>query len=308
MFRNKNFIPEAKQLRAFVVLAECLHFTRAAARLNVVQSALSVQIKKLEEDLEVILLNRDRRKVSLTPAGLVFQAEARAALSQLEQVTLNVRRAAVGEVGTIRIGFVTSAATTILPSVIRQYRRLHPNVRLDIQNHTTSAQLDKLKSGKLDVGFLRLPVRTGEVTVDRILSEPFVAFLPDDHPLAGSKVIPVSALRDEPFVMYARREASGFYDRIMRILNGSGFSPNIVQEASEMQLILNLVSVGLGVTILPESIHHLGTTGLVMCRLGGKWPTSDLGLATSRSSDHDELVEPFIATVRSVLKAGKPRI
>ena len=153
----------------------------------------------------------------------------------------------------------------------------------------------------MDVGFIRLPFEAEEIVVTPLHQEPFVCFLPKDHPLARAKEVNPQQLRREPFVAYERRQAPGFHDRILSICLDSGFSPAVLQEASEMHTILSMVAAGLGVTILPRSAGGLGVTEVAMRPLEGRWPPSELGIATLRSVRGDPLLIRFCEVVRNLL-------
>lgn len=277
-----------------------LHFSRAAAALHLSQSALSVQIRKLEAALQVSLFERDCRSVTLTAAGAIFREDVHQLLRGLEAARRKARRAAAGEVGTLRITFVSTAAVGIIPKVVRHYKRLFPGVELKMRNLPTAHQVAGLLRQEVDVGFIRLPCEAEEVVMTPLSQEPFVCFLPQDHPLAHLEQVDPRQLRREPFVAYERRQAPGFYDRILSICLDSGFSPEILQEASEMQTILSMVASGLGVAILPRSAGGLGVTEVVMRSLAGKWPPSELGVAMLRVSANNPLLSKFGAIVQKL--------
>ncbi len=284
---------ELRWLQSFLVLADVLHFGRAAAALHLSQSALSVQIRKLEAALQITLFARDRRAVTLTAAGRVYREEVRQSLRGLEAAGRKARHAAGGETGTLRLTFVSTAAMQIIPAVIRHYKEVLPGVELRMRNLPTAHQIIVLLRQEADVGFIRLPFELEEITVQPLHREPFVCFLPRDHPLARSEQIDPRQLRREPFVAYERRQAPGFYDRILSICLDSGFSPDVLQEASEMQTILSMVAAGLGVAILPCSAGRLGVTQITMRPLAGDWLPSELGVATLRTAAEEPLLLKF---------------
>jgi DNA-binding transcriptional LysR family regulator len=288
---------EFRALRSFTILADHLHFAKAAANLHLSQSALSVQIRNLEQDLKVELFIRNRRSVMLTPAGSVLLQDARRLLRDSALARSNVQRAARGQLGRLRIAFVSTAATEFIPSVVRTFKDNYPDVELTMRNLTTSHQVDAFRREEIDVGLVRLPLSTDQLWITPLHKEPFICFLPKNHALAKKARIHPSALSRELFVMYARAQAPGFYDRILRICNDSGFSPTSYQEAGEMQTILSMVASGLGVAILPRSASALGVTQLALRPLVGNWPPSELGLAAPTAM----LRNPLFATFKRVV-------
>jgi DNA-binding transcriptional LysR family regulator len=275
---------ELRHLRSFLAVAEHLHFRRAAETIHLSEPALSVQIRTLEEEIGVQLFVRDRRRTSLTPAGQVFLEEAREMVVRSERALGRARRAALGHVGILRVGFVSTAAALLIPPLVMRFRELYPDVELDLRNVLTADQVVQLSDGRLDVGLLRLPITAQEQIETTVLHrEPFVLLLPASHPLARKRPLRLQHLADANFVMYARKQAPAFHDRILGILNGAEFSPHVVQEASEMHTLVSLVAAGLGVALAPSSVqllHHL--PGVVVRKLPKRLPPSEIALAVRK--------------------------
>ena len=270
---------EIKHLRSFCAVADLLSFIKASRRLHISQPALSAQIQALEADVGVELLERTRRSVKLTAPGESFLRDAEAILQMVESARLRTQRIAVGEAGHLRIGFVASAALEIVPSIVLAFRRSHPAVTLDLLNIRTTEQIALLEDRKLDVGFLRLPATSRDLTITAIHSEPFVLVVPKGHPLSRRKTFVLEELKHEPFVAYARRFAPGFYDRWVQMFNAAGFSPTIVQETGEMETLLALVGAGVGVAIAPQGFVRRRARPLVVKALPSNAPQSEIGLA-----------------------------
>jgi DNA-binding transcriptional LysR family regulator len=244
-------IMELKHLRAFVVLAEELHFGRAAQRLCIVQPALSMQIKALEEELDVRLLERDRHKVALSETGRLFLPEARATLHQAMRTEQIARLSARGEIGTLRIAFVSSVLPKLLPTLIRSMHARYPRVTLELKDMPTPDQIAALHDNKLDFGLIRLPVSGPGLEIRVVLEEPFVVALPDDHPLAVQPLIRPTDLQGCPAFVLARRYAPGFHDELLVALKREGADLDIVQELGEFTTMLALVAAGLGIGMIP---------------------------------------------------------
>ncbi|MGA3223704.1 MAG: LysR substrate-binding domain-containing protein [Acidobacteriaceae bacterium] len=284
---------ELKNLKSFVAVAEQLSFIRAARLLHLSQSALTEQIQKLEEELGVPLLLRDRRSVKLTAAGIVFLAEARATLARAEQAVERVQKAARGEVGRLRIGFVSSAALEIVPGIVVAFRSQFPAVSLDLTNLRTSSQVKALLSESIDVGFVRLPLSHDQLTIRVIHREPLVVVLPHGHPLANEAQIRLVQLQNEQFVAYARRWAPGFYDAVIQMCTREGFSPEIVQETGEMYTAIALVGAGVGIAILPRSVVLAQSRNVLMKPLPSSLGLSEIAIAVRRFNN-SPLIGSFI--------------
>jgi DNA-binding transcriptional LysR family regulator len=244
---------ELKHLRAFVALAEELHFGRAAQRLCIVQPALSMQIKALEEELDVRLFERDRHKVVLSATGRLFLPEARATLHQAARAEQTARLSARGEIGTLRIAFVSSVLPKLLPAIIRTMHARYPLITLELKDMPTPDQIAALQDNQLDFGLIRLPVTGSGLDIRVVLEEPFVVALPDDHALAAQPLIRPPDLRGHPAFVLARRYAPGFHDDMLVALKREGADLNIAQELGEFATMLALVSAGLGLGVIPAA-------------------------------------------------------
>jgi DNA-binding transcriptional LysR family regulator len=274
---------ELRQIRSFLSIAETLHFGRTAKLIHISQPALSLQIRALEEDVGVRLFERNRRKTTLTAAGVAFRNDAAAALSQLDQAIRRARLAAGGKLGLLRIGFVSTAGIEIVPDIVRQFKKSNPDVEFSLRNIFTANQAQMLESGSLDAGFLRLPV--GEhaaldvVTVHR---EPFVLVVPSSHKLAKKKRVRLREVAGEDFVMYERAFAPGFHDSIYGIFRDAGIAPNVSQTAVEIPMLISLVASGMGITILPASAAKHSSAAVVACSIVDRIPMSEIGIAVSK--------------------------
>ncbi|WP_448650517.1 LysR family transcriptional regulator [Pseudomonas fluorescens] len=240
---------ELKHLRAFVVLAETLHFGRAAAQLSIVQPALSMQIKLLESGLGVRLLDRNRHSVTLTDAGRAFLPEAQATLHQAAKAADAARASSRGEIGRVRLGFVSSVLPQLLPQLIRAVHQRYPRIELELKDMPGPDQAAALKNGLLDFGLMRLPAAHPGVHTRAVLRESFCVALPIDHPLAVQETIQPTDLLNVPVYILARRYAPGFYDEFIHAL---GITLDIASELGEFTTMLALVSAGLGVGVLPQ--------------------------------------------------------
>src|SRR5467141_5375639 len=246
---------ELRQIRSFLSIAETLHFGRTAELIHLSQPALILQIRALEEEVGVRLFERNRRTTMLTAAGLAFRDDAAAALSQLDQAIRKARLAAKGKLGLLRIGFISTAGSEIVPNIVRQFRELNPEVEFSLRAITTGDQIRMLEAGSLDIGFLRLPIgghsALDVVTVHR---EPFVLVLPASHKLAKRKRVRLREVAGQDFVMYERTYAPGFHDLMYGIFRDARIAPNVSQTAVEIPMLISLVASGMGITVAPLSV------------------------------------------------------
>ena len=256
---------ELRHLRYFIAVAEELNFTRAAERLHMAQPPLSQQIRQFEEEIGAALLDRSGRRVKLTQTGEAVLAEARNALSQANRIPAIARRAAEGLVGTLRVGFSSAAAQTVLPKVVRALRLSVPQLKLELREMSTAHQLESLSQARIDAGFVRLPLENPDpsLAVRSVFREPLILAIPRGHSLARSGAVPSKALAKAPFIRFPRHVAPGLYDQIERVFARSGFKPNVVQEALQIQTTISLVAAGIGIAIVPRSARNLGSRHIV---------------------------------------------
>ena len=274
---------ELRQIRSFLSIAETLHFGRTAELIHLSQPALSLQIRALEEEVGVRLFERNRRKTTLTAAGFAFRDDAAAALSQLEQAILRARLAANGKLGLLRIGFISTAGSEIVPDIVRQFRELNPEVEFSLRNILTAKQVQMLETGSLDIGFLRLPIG-GHPALDvvPVHRESFVLVVPSSHKLAKRKAVRLRELAGQDFVMYERAYAPGFHDLIFGMLRDARIVPNISQTAAEMSTLISLVDAHMAVAILPASAVKRSVAPVIACEIVDQIPMSEIGIAVSK--------------------------
>ena len=274
---------ELRQIRSFLSIAETLHFGRTAELIHLSQPALSLQIKALEEEVGVRLFERNRRKTTLTAAGFAFRDDAAAALSQLEQAIRRARLAADGKLGLLRIGFISTAGSEIVPGIVRQFRKLNPEVEFSLRQYLTAEQVQMLEIGSLDVGFLRLPIG-GQPALDVVTvhREPFVLVIPSSHKLAKRERVRLCEVAGEDFVMYERTYAPGFHDLIFGMLRDARVVPNISQTAPELSMLISLVDAHMGIAILPLSAVKHSVASVVACDIVDRIPVSEIAIVVRK--------------------------
>jgi DNA-binding transcriptional LysR family regulator len=275
---------ELRQLRSFVVTAEELHVGRAAARLHLTQPSLSRQIAGLERDVGVALFTRVRRRFGLTPAGEVFLDAAREIVRRVDAAVRDAQTADRGELGSLRLRFVQSATFEALPRLLSAFRAAYPSVTLDVEAMTTLRQTDALRAGHIDVGLLRLPIGDPTLSTRVISRDPLVAALPAGHRLAGRERLALRDLAGEPFVLYTRSFGPSVTDAIIGHCIAAGFTPNITQEAADVQTIVSLVAAGIGVSLLIAPTPRMSEGAVVYRPIMDDLPRWELALAWSAAN------------------------
>ena len=273
---------ELRHIRYFLAVAEEQNFTRAAKKVGIGQPPLSQQIRALEHELETPLFHRLSRGAQLTSAGKAFLPEARSIVQQAERAKHMALLGAKGQVGQFRVGFTSSAIfRPIVPAIVRTFHLHHPEVELSLTENDTTQLLQLLADNKLDVTFIRPGRRNPEqVDIYRFKDESSMAVLPSTHPLAKRRTIRLCALSNEPFVIFPRTAGPSLFDELIDACHRSGFDPMIAHEAPQISSAPNLVSAGLGVSIVPASIAaQIQVKGVVYLPIVGESPAFGLALA-----------------------------
>ena len=279
---------ELNQLRCFTIVAEELHFGRAAVRLHMTQPPLSRQVQLLEHRLGVTLLERTSRIVRLTNAGRSFLADARQILRLAENATLAVQRAARGESGSVTIGFTAASGYGVMPGMIAQCRARVPDVEVNLREMVTTEQIEALAAGTLDLALLRPHASLKEFDCMRLIREPLVAALPTSHPLARGRRDPViSDFEGTPFVMYSPMEARYFHELVAAAFATAGVKPDYTQYASQIHTILALVAAGLGAALVPEAATSLHFEGVIFRPVRKLRSKQSVELYVAWKSDND---------------------
>jgi DNA-binding transcriptional LysR family regulator len=255
---------EIRAARAFLFVAEDLHFGRAAARLHTSQPSLSRLVHGLETALGVTLLHRSTRRVALTTAGEVFAAECRLALGHMERASTGAREASLGQVGRIRIGYMDFAINGSLPWLLKSFRSKFPRSILDLEYNPSSKQKAALLEGAIDVGFVIGKLDSPKITNLLVDTNDYVALLPEFHPLANKSDLQIADLAKEEFVMGDENSFGSFRSLLFPICHSFGFFPNIVQEANSTSGILGMVAAGVGVSVFAGCARNWQRDGIVV--------------------------------------------
>jgi DNA-binding transcriptional LysR family regulator len=273
---------ELRHLRYFMVVAEELHFSRAAARLNMSQPPLSQQIRALEDALGTPLFIRNRRSVALTSAGRELYERAGPWLAGLDDIAARVRRVGDGEVGNLKIGSNFTTTQGVLPSLVRVFSQRYPSVSVQLQEAATDSQVDQLVRGLLDVGLVRLPVNTAQLEVLPLYEESLVVALPRGHRLAKRARLVLLDLREEQFLNASRRPI-GTFQSVQALCRSAGFEPRLNQASGTANSAIALVGAGLGIALVPESMARI-LPGEVVYKPLTDSPRSTVAVAWRRSA------------------------
>lgn len=254
---------ELRHLRTFVVLAEELHFGRAAARLHVVQSTVSQTLSALEDALGFTLVLRTRRHVVLSLAGERYLEHARAALAAVERARIEAHRAAEGEWGTLRIQLIATGALTVLPRAIARFRREHPDVTIEIDQAGSAQQVEALRAERCDLGFIASVAEIGVLRSARLTQESLVALVSREHRWARRRRLRPQELVDEPLIMMSRRTEPELFAIYRELCARHGAEPRIVLECDQLSSMLAFVAASIGVSCAPEAVTQLRHRGVV---------------------------------------------
>jgi DNA-binding transcriptional LysR family regulator len=298
---------ELRHFRYFVAVAEELHFGRAAARLHIAQPPLSRQIRDLEREVGTTLFARVARGVELTPAGRALLPEARLTLAQAERAQRTAQRAALGEIGRLRVGFTEAATYSgVLPSVLGFFRMHLPLIGVSLFEMDSAHQEDAFRDGRIDLGILQSPPADAErwLRVEQVYTDPLVVALPATHAFACRTRIALADLRADSFVFFPRNTDPALYDEIVSRCRSAGFSPRVVQEAAGWQTLSGLVAAGVGMAFVPRSLSKIKRPGVEYRPVRGLSVEMSI-LAAWRKGERSPVRERFVTALRAVASAGR---
>ncbi len=293
--------------RYFLAVAHTLHFGRAAESLGIAQPPLSQQIRSLERQLGVELFRRSRRRVELTGPGRVFLEQAEQVLRAADLAEDATRRAARGEVGRLAIGMVSSAAyEDLIPAAVLRFRERFPHVALQLDERASTEQVELLRDGRIQIGFLRPPIHDPAITLEVVKREPIVIALPAAHRLARQQQVAVADLAFDNWIMPPPEMGLGFYALVLGICVRAGFTPVISHAAAQIHTIIGLVAAGLGVTLVPASVRNLRRPGVVYRSPVEVTPSAETA-AAYLNENRTPVLENFLEAVRAVARGRGPR-
>lgn len=295
---------ELRDLRYFVALAEQLHFGRAARELRIAQPSLSMQLRRLEEELRTTLLLRSSRRVELTDAGRLFYAEAKTVLAAAARAAHAAGR--LGSRGTTRLRVACGYCmdTRRLARVVAGIARSRPAARVELETLAVPQQTAALREGRQDVGLLRPPVDDPYLASEPLLSEPLLVALPAAHRLARKTRLPLAALAEERFVLVSRRTVPVYHDLVVRGCREAGFAPLAEHEADHLPTLLELVAAGAGVALVPAFARQATPRRVALRELRAPAPVLHTSVAWRRE-DASPLVAEFVAALRKAFGAAR---
>jgi DNA-binding transcriptional LysR family regulator len=290
-----------RQLRQFTAVAEELHFGRAAERLNMTQPPLSQSIQALEAELGVRLFARTKRTVALTPVGSQWLEHVRKLLADAGSLPDIARRLSQGELGSLRLAFVSTADYSVLPGLVGRFRQAFPNVTVLLREATSDLQIEALLDGEIDAGMIIAPDRGSlhcSLSYRPLIREPLVAAVPTSWIAAGREGFTEGALRagtiiGAPLILFPRRIAPAFHDIVSGYYTEHGAAFSVYQEAIQMQTIIGLVATGMGIALVPRSLTNLSREGADYLPLLESPPEIETGLAW-RSADLTPTLQRFL--------------
>jgi DNA-binding transcriptional LysR family regulator len=300
---------ELRRVRYFVAVAEELHFRRAAQRLHLAQPALSQQVRKLELELGVDLLYRNKRTVALTTAGTAFLPEARRLLRQADEATRTAQGAREGARGNLRVGHLPDCVPSMLLRVFARFGVTHPGVQISPETMSMRRAIDDVGGGRIDVAVVGLPAPVAELEVTSLGVEGTVAAIADRHPLSGRPSIPLERLEAERVVLLPRVTNPTFFDGIASACRGAGIAPTLV-EAAEPDVMHALLAVasGAGIALLPSSAaERYSAHGVTFRPIDAPSPTTEIVLV-SRANSNEMMVNAFLRVARELVQSTRTRL
>lgn len=322
-----DLTPDLRQWRYFVAVADERHFGRAAERLSMTQPPLSQAIRALEDALGVALFARTKRSVELTAVGAALLPDVRRLIAAADALPPLAQSLARGEAGSLALAFVSTADYGLLPQLLREFGARYPHVRLQLAEATSDVQIEELAAGRIDAGLVIPPVpprHAASLSSLPVLREPLIVAMPAEAAeaaevaeaaeaaeaanaadAAADAPVRIADIASLPLVIFPRRLAPGFYDIITGCYGAAGVTPRIGQEAIQMQTIVSLVSAGMGVALVPQSLRNLRRTGVVYRALADPAPVVETGLVW-RTDDVSPVLAGFIDVVRGAARRASP--
>lgn len=288
-----------RQLQQFLVLAEELHFGKAAKRLAISQPPLSASLKQLEQTLGYALMIRTKKSVHLTPAGAVFAGQVRRILEELGAATAMARQVAFGMAGAVSVGFVPAMLFRGLPAVLRRFEEAHPRVQLTLCERNTAHQIADVLAHRVDVGFIHSVPLPDQLDEHRMAPEGLACCVPRTHRLAGRSRIDLKALAGEKVILFSRAFAPYYHDKIVALLKASDIEPFLGYDVQHWLTVVALVSQGLGVSLVPRSLALAGLGDVSFVDVAARNAQHTVSLVWHREAGN-EATALFVEFVRTV--------
>ncbi len=291
---------ELRHLRYFVAVAEELHFGHAASRLNTSQPSLSQQIQNLERELKVNLLVRTKRLVGLTPAGERFLQEARGILASADRAAGLARETARGESRKLVLGISQETDWIFLGQVLRLFAEHAPLVDVTFQNLAPEDQVDALREGRIDIGFVGLPLETEGLVTETTGRLRLMVALPERHPMARRNPLKLEDLSKEAYVLWPRHLSPGSYDQLLGVFRRAGFGPPIAMEGGipSTRTVLGMIAAGLTIALVDPALQQMAAPGVVFRTPEGEGVWTETGII-HRRGDPSPILGSFLHELRA---------
>jgi DNA-binding transcriptional LysR family regulator len=247
---------ELRHLNYFLAVAEELHFRKAAEKLFISQPGLSRQIKQMEEILGAILFVRNKKKVTLTPAGHYLKGQAEILFKQLKETKRQLQLIGEGDTGELRIGFLGSAMQHVIPSLLLDIKDKYPKIRTSLEERPNAFQVEAVLKEELDMGFVRLARVPAGLHMETVFEDTFSLVLPESHPLSDEEFNGMQQFSDDNFILFSQEYSPFYYQTIMSICSDAGFIPRISHKSVHAHTIFKLVENNLGIAIVPTALQH----------------------------------------------------
>ena len=267
---------DLRQIRYFLALATELNYTRAASQLSISQPPLTRHIQQLEHSIGVMLFERSTRGVALTQAGKIFLEEARKIVALADQAVNKTKLAHQGQIGRLDIGIFGSSTISVIPTLLIELRKTHPDIIISMQNTTKTQQIEGVREKLLDIGFNRIYPSVPDLAVETVMLENLYVALHKDHPFANNQTLEVKDLVDQPFILFPNNVRPSFADNVIMLCTNAGFAPNVVHDVEDIFTAIALITAGLGIAIVPESAISLRLSGVRYHLLDSKEAKVDL--------------------------------
>ncbi|MBD1552326.1 LysR family transcriptional regulator [Pseudomonas typographi] len=287
---------ELRQLECFVLVAEELHFGRAAERLHMTQPPLSRQIRLLEQQLRVELFIRANNRVQLTAAGTALLADARDMLERVQRTRQRILRVSQGQVGQVRLGFTAGGANHLMPEMLAKAARELPELTIELHEQPSIALVERLRKNEIDIALLRRVPADQAFEHRVLLRETLVAALPWEHALASARQMPLAQFDGQPFIGYSEPEGAHFQSLIAELFERHGIHPRYVQRVGQSDALLGLIRAGLGAGIVPSSLTRLRPPGIIFVDLEAT-PVTTAMYIVWRGNDENPAVPALLRQV-----------
>jgi len=288
-------------LRYFIMLAEELHFGRAAERLSITQPPLSSALKALEEEVGVLLVERNSKHVALTAAGAAFLKEARLVLDRVAIAGETARAVASGMRGRLDVGITGSMIYRGVPRIVNTFNQRLPDIEVNLREMSSSEQIEALQHGHIHAGFINASVLPEPLASLPLADDTLVCCLPESHQLAGGKDVNLKQLAQEIFVMFSRDVAPANHDNVIAVFSRAGIHPRTRHAARQWLTVVALVAAGAGVALVPASIANAGIRGARLLPIRGMAP-KNVGVLAWKAAQDLAVLESFVGIAREVLK------